>query len=155
MYRIRSLNCIDVKSVREIFYDFFHVEERSNFHFTWRVREKARSVGIFTQEGDLVGFTLVWSNKLAYIVVDRELQGKNLGSALLSYILQMTIHLRKSLSLTPVNATRLIDWYKKHGFKEELATKSDIPGVPFRILSFHSYGTRAHSKALSQYTIRK
>ena len=151
MYVLRYLTCLDFKNAREIFYDFFDSEERTNFHNSWRARERVRSVGLFTQEGDLLGFTLVSANILNYILVERDEQGKGLGSVLLQYILQITIKRRKSLSLTPVNAPRLIQWYKSHGFKEELEAESNVPGVLFRVLNFHSYSTRAHAKALSKY----
>lgn len=151
MYFIKQLNCLHAKTAREIFYSFFHMEEHSEFQFSWRVRERSRSVGIFTEEGDLLGYTLVWLNKLAYIVVDGDYQGMNLGSLLLTHILGITVSQKKTLHLTPVNAPRLIHWYKKHGFKEELQSESDTPGIVFRVLNFHSYNTRYHSKALSKY----
>jgi GNAT superfamily N-acetyltransferase len=151
MLCIRHLTCLDFKNVREVFYDFFDAQERPYFHNAWRARERGRSIGLFTQEGDLLGFTLVSANTLNYILIERDQQGKGYGSVLLQYILQVTIKKRTSLSLIPVNAERLIQWYKAHGFKEELPSDSSIPGVPFRVLNFHSYSTRAHAKALSKY----
>ena len=146
---LRQLLCLDALSVREIFYEVFDAAEAQNFRFAWRVRERARSVGLFTAAHQLIGFSLVWLNKLAYLAVAPEYKGKSYGSLILSHLKELSVRKSINLSLTPVEAPALIAWYTRHGFHEEYVEPAGNKNEVYRVLNFHKYNTRSRQKALS------
>jgi hypothetical protein len=58
---IRPLICLDVKSAEDIFRETFHFEEHKEFSPIWRDRTREESVGVFNDDGDLLGFILIFS----------------------------------------------------------------------------------------------
>jgi GNAT superfamily N-acetyltransferase len=95
----------------------FNRDEHKEFSPIWRGRSRKESVCVFNDDGDLLGFILIFENQrcLKYIAVDPRFQSLGLGSILLNYALQRCIEQRVDLSLVPANA-RVQAWYERQGF---------------------------------------
>jgi GNAT superfamily N-acetyltransferase len=98
------------------------------------------SCGIFSKEGDLLGFALVVDNYVHYLAVHNSLQGLGLGTLLLRKILEKCIDMNISLQLCPVE--NMIRWYCKHGFY----------GTNDGELVFHTHNTRRQGLFLRTYS---
>jgi GNAT superfamily N-acetyltransferase len=148
MYKIRPLDCLDVKSCKDIFYDIFHPSEWPEFNWIWRYRSKQESLGIFTHDGLLVGFVfiLAHSRNLKYIAVQSDFQYKKLGSRLLKAVLRNCLHLNKGLNLTPANDF-VMAWYERHGFRVSSSFLA-ADNSKWHIMNFHTRWTRSNSLKL-------
>ena len=137
-YSIRPLTAEHYKSANDIYHSAFYV----NFplHRLWKYRNHDLSRGIFTKEGDLLGFALVVDNYIHYLAVHSSLQGHGLGSYLLRRILELCIDKGISIELTP--AEGVIGWYCKHGFY----------GSKDGELVFHTHNTRRQGLFLRNYS---
>ena len=67
----------------------------------------------------LIGFSLFERKPngvvyLEYLAIASEYQNLRLGS----FLLEKSLQLYPTLSLVPLNDDKIINWYKKHGFKE-------------------------------------
>jgi GNAT superfamily N-acetyltransferase len=141
---IAQLSCLNYRSVREIFIDIFDESEDPHFQKAWRHRDRERSLGIFNKEKNLVGFVLVEGSTLAYIGVDRDHQSYQYGTTLLRAVLSITREARKTLTLTPVDNKKVVNWYTNHGFRLEVIEHLSC-GLIRRCMHFHSHNTRSHS----------
>jgi len=75
--------------------------------------------GRMTNNKILIGFSLFERKPngvvyLEYLVIASEYQKLRLGS----FLLNKSLQLYPRLSLVPLNDAKIINWYKKHGFKE-------------------------------------
>jgi GNAT superfamily N-acetyltransferase len=149
-YSIRPLTCLDVKSAVDIFRDSFCVEEYKEFNPIWRGRTKEESVGVFNDDGDLLGFILIFENQrcLKYIAVHPQYQKYGIGSMLLKHALKRAYMKGQSLNLIPANAT-VQGWYERQGFivSSWMTTKD---GKVWPVMNFHMYWTRRHAKNLKR-----
>ena len=149
-YSIRPLNCLDVKSAADIFRETFHFEEHKEFSPIWRDRSREESVGVFNDDGDLLGFILIFENQrcLKYIAVHPLFQKFGLGSMLLKHALKRCFIKGEALNLIPANDT-VQAWYERQGFiVSSWLTASD--GKVWPIMNFHMYWTRRHAKNLKR-----
>lgn len=123
---IRTLKSYDYKAVKDIFYDAFEGPDYAdkNCEDSWRDRSVPDSYGIFSG-GKLLGFAIVSFHKkngtnryLDYLAIHSAFRGQDLGSKLLTYILDICREKRESIHLYPVPSPRIKAWYKSHGFYE-------------------------------------
>ena len=112
---VRQLTLADYKSIKDIFHDAFdcHACSEKDCGDSWRQRSAPDSYGIFSSEGDLLGFAIVSFHKkngtnryLDYLAVHSAFRGQDLGSKLLGYILDTCRELRQAIHLYPVNNVR-------------------------------------------------
>lgn len=124
---VRQLTLADYKSIKDIFHDAFdcHACSEKDCGDSWRQRSAPDSYGIFSSEGDLLGFAIVSFHKkngtnryLDYLAVHSAFRGQDLGSKLLGYILDRCRELRQAIHLYPVNNERIKAWYRSHGFRD-------------------------------------
>lgn len=155
-YSIKKLTAADSKSIKDIYDLVFPISMNKDLHYAWRNRIDTLSFGIFTSSGDLVGFILSdiggykFTNLMInFIAIHPHYQSCNLGSKLLSYLLKKCVTLNLSVILTPVPTDRIINWYKSHGFYTTYIGKATDGGV-YRLMGFHTYGTRSQTKYLSK-----
>jgi len=149
-YSIRPLTCLDVKSAADIFRESFCMEEYKEFNPIWRDRTKEESVGVFNDDGDLLGFILIFENQrcLKYIAVHPHYQKYGIGSILLKYALKRAYMKGHSLNLIPANDT-VQAWYERQGFIVSSWLKAK-DGKVWPIMNFHMHGTRRHAKNLKR-----
>jgi len=137
---IRALTPLHYKSVKDIFTVFYKYGMKDdNLSYYWRHRSRNASLGIFNASGDLLGFALLINKAatpgnmyLSHIAVHPDFKGFDLGSKLLTRILERRIAVRGSVHLVPLESNKLRLWYAAHGFR---FTTEDY-------MNFHSYGTR-------------
>jgi GNAT superfamily N-acetyltransferase len=129
--RIRPLTPQDYKSVKDIFEATFKIKMPNS---TWRYRNRQRSLGIFNNAGDLLGFILLSGKSyISRIAVHPLFQSLGLGSKLLKAVLTKSCLDRQTVYLTPLNWEKpLMKFYCNHGF---YGTRGDI-------MAFHFKNTR-------------
>ena len=124
---IQPLNAEHYRSIREIYHDAF-----DSYHLpvedlgvSWRKRSAPDSYGIFSPDGDLLGFAIVSFHKkngtnryLDYLAIHSAFRGQDLGSTLLNFLIDDCRAKKTSIHLYPVDSDRIKAWYKSHGFRE-------------------------------------
>jgi GNAT superfamily N-acetyltransferase len=124
-YKIKQLLTHNYRSVKEVFTDVFIPVgfTIAQLTYSWKNRSHSDSFGIFTSQGDLIGFALVYEvacnpvNKyLSYIAVYKSYAGEKLGSRLLTHTVKKVLKHGYSLHLYPLQHAKLINWYRLHGF---------------------------------------
>lgn len=141
---MRSLIATDYRDVRTLFQSIFDREEYPQFQVAWRRRDTERSLGLFIDD-ILIGFTLVRENKLFYIGIDPDCQAGGYGSQLLQEIITRSKKKRIGLCLVPVNNTKVIHWYMRHGFKISTVVPSNEKGVPLITMNMNPYELRSRT----------
>lgn len=139
---MRSLIATDYRDVRALFQSIFDREEYPQFQVAWRRRDTERSLGLFIDDM-LIGFTLVRENKLFYIGIDPECQAGGYGSRLLQEVIKLSKVKKVGLCLVPVNNTKVIHWYMRHGFKISTVVPSKEKGVPLITMNMNPYDLRS------------
>ena len=139
---MRSLIATDYRDVRALFQSIFDREEYPQFQVAWRRRDTERSLGLFIEDV-LIGFTLVRENKLFYIGIDPECQAGGYGSRLLQEVIKLSKVKKVGLCLVPVNNTKVIHWYMRHGFKISTVVPSREKGVPLITMNMNPYDLRS------------
>jgi ribosomal protein S18 acetylase RimI-like enzyme len=139
---MRSLIATDYRDVRALFQSIFDREEYPQFQVAWRRRDTERSLGLFIEDV-LIGFTLVRENKLFYIGIDPECQAGGYGSQLLQEVIKLSKVKRIGLCLVPVNNTKVIHWYMRHGFKISTVVPSKEKGIPLITMNMNPYDLRS------------
>lgn len=121
----------------------FHRDDYSQLSWVWKYRSKRESVGIFNEDGDLLGFVLILghSRSLKFIGIHPKFQGLNLGSILLNHCLKTCMQDGSSLNLIPAN-TIVQAWYQRHGFyiTRYFPSTNGTDGI---IMNYHSKNTRS------------
>ena len=141
---MRSLIATDYRDVRALFQSIFDREEYPQFQVAWRRRDTERSLGLFIEDV-LIGFTLVRENKLFYIGIDSECQAGGYGSRLLQEVIKLSKAKKIGLCLVPVNNTKVIHWYMRHGFKISTVVPSNEKGVPLITMNMNPYDLRSRT----------
>ena len=154
LFTIKPLICLHYRSAKDIFEETFDIQEQAHFNSSWKLRSKTESIGIFTHEGDLLGFALIWSSArmLKYLCIHPLYQKFKLGTRLLTAILDSCRSARKSLYLVPAESPHVAKWYAKHGFVISRYFKASDNSM-WPNMNFHPYFTRSKSKALSIRTL--
>jgi GNAT superfamily N-acetyltransferase len=137
-YYISPLTAEHTKSANDIFHSAFDITYP--LHRLWRHRNHDLSCGIFTREGDLLGFALVIDNYVQYLAVHDAFQGLGIGTVLLKKILEICIDKNISIYLSPLDD--VVGWYCKHGFY----------GTKDGELVFHTHNTRRQGLFLRRYS---
>jgi len=123
---IRNLKVQDYKSAKDIFHDAFdcHDLPLKEFGDSWRARSVPDSYGIFSTDGDLLGIAIVSFHKkngtnryLDYLAVHSSFRGQDLGSKLLTYIIEKCRQEKSARHLYPIDSERIKAWYKSFGFQ--------------------------------------
>lgn len=135
---IRKLTAEHTKSANDIYHSAFDVT--FPLHRLWRYRNNDLSRGIFSKEGDLLGFALVVDNYVQYLAVHSSFQGLGIGSILLKSILELCMDKGISIKLSPLED--VIGWYCRHGFY----------GTKDGELVFHTHNTRRQWLFLRNYS---
>lgn len=113
MFRTRLLRMHNYREVKSIYFDTFDLHDDADFFAAWRNRDQQSSMGLFYR-GTLIGFGIVTrDNRLWFLAVARQFRGDGAGSILLNAILKTM----DSCHLTPVNDSKIIAWYQRHGFR--------------------------------------
>lgn len=128
MPTVRELTSEDYKSANDIYHSAFEVSEPLSK--LWRKRNRRLSRGVYSKEGDLLGFSIAVGQYICYIAVHETFQGTGVGTVLLKNLLQTCLKDRISITLKPLDDVVL--WYCRHGFYDTLQNN----------LVFHSYNTR-------------
>jgi GNAT superfamily N-acetyltransferase len=136
---VKPLTAQDYKSVKDIYDSEFKLMGKKTMNYPWKNRIPDLSLGIFNNEGDLLGFTLVVRysnfdvNYLSRIAIHSSFQNLGLGNKLLKAVLQKSYLKKQALYLTPLNRTTpLIKFYCNLGFY----------GTGNGQMTFHFYNTR-------------
>jgi ribosomal protein S18 acetylase RimI-like enzyme len=135
---IKKLTVEHYYSIKDIFTQQFNHKDitTKDLYYSWKNRSRDLSIGIFTKEGDLIGFALVDYNYISFIALHSSFQKMNLGSTLIMNILKKCIRDNRSIYLYPLEQRqKLINWYGSHGFYK---TSNGF-------LGFHCYHTRRQS----------
>lgn len=143
---LKRLGPTHYRSAKDIFAIFYKEGMRDyDLSYYWRCRCVSESIGVFTREGDLLGFALVMKKAstpgnlyLPFIAVHPDFKGLDLGSAMLKHILSRRLDARGAIHLVPLSSIRLRAWYERHGFR--FTTEL--------YMNFHSYGTRSRTLSM-------
>jgi GNAT superfamily N-acetyltransferase len=156
LFAIKPLTCLHYRSAKDIFEETFDSQEYPEFNLSWRLRSKTESIGIFTSQGDLIGFALIWgsSRMLKYLSIHPMFQRFKLGTRLLTAILDHCRSVKKNLYLVPAQSPHVAQWYTKHGFAVSKYFKAS-DGTTWPYMNFHPYSTRSKAKALSVDAVSK
>ena len=131
---LRILSSEDYTSVSNVFAAAFPAKYNLEFHDAWVSRNKELTYGAFTSKGELAGFLLTKQTapnqqQIEFLGVNPNCQKGGIGTILLQMILDYCQKTKSRATLIPVNEHRIIQWYKKHGFKEYGAPRvSDYTG---------------------------
>lgn len=126
-FAIRPLLQQDYRSIKDIFHDAFDAWKLpvTDLGISWRRRSIPDSRGIFSREGDLLGFAIVSFHKrngtnryLDYLAIHSSFRGKDLGTILLSDVIESCRDDKSSIHLYPVDSPRIKAWYESHGFRD-------------------------------------
>ncbi len=124
---LRQLYQNDFEQAAGIFSSVFPVKYNIQFIDVWRGRTEHLSIGTFTSKGEMTGFLLTKAygvgaattqQQIEFLGVKPSCQKEGIGTILLRHILDYCLRTRTRATLIPVNDTRIIQWYKKHGFIE-------------------------------------
>jgi len=141
---IKPLTIEHYRSAKDIFHDAFDSYDLpvKDFGKSWQERSPENSYGIFAG-GDLLGFAIVSFHKrngtnryLDYLAVHSSLRGRDLGTKLLTFILDECRSENQAIHLYPVKSDRIRAWYKTFGFQETTGG----------YMNLHWYDTRSRSE---------
>jgi len=145
--RLKPLLSTDYTAARSIFSEVFDQKEDSTFARAWRQRIPEKSLGVYGAYTKLVGFILVEEGfYISYIAIHPSHQKLQLGTRLLQSVLRQCVSEQRNVTLNPVEETHVIEWYRNHGFVEELQRE----GEPNRTMNFHTYNTRSKKRAFGR-----
>ena len=134
---IRPLSCLDYVSMKDIFIETFcnNGFNTKKICSLWKRRNIETSLGIFSEDHDILGFTITVGNHLARIAIHPDFQNQGLGSKLLVRVLNMYSNKNISVSIVPINDS-LTSYYARYGFVD----------CGEYVMSKHYYNTRRASK---------
>jgi len=120
---LRVLSSADYEAVSAVFKAVFPAKYNLEFHDAWESRNIHLTYGAFTSEEELAGFLLTKQTaanqqQIEFLGVNPNCQKGGIGTILLEMILDYCQKTKSRATLIPVNEHRIIQWYKKHGFKE-------------------------------------
>lgn len=140
-FMIFVLREFDLFFVRNLFKKTFDESEYTYFKDAWNNRTREHSVGVWYY-GTLMGAAIVCNNKLEYIFVDPNYQGKGYGTQLINYVLSQC----PTLYLNPADDPKLCEWYERLGF--QLSNEVSYPTYTKRCYARHDHFTRSKAKTL-------
>jgi GNAT superfamily N-acetyltransferase len=153
-FSVDTLKVADFKSARDIFKNTFLETPIGNFQHSWRQRIRSSSLGMYTKEGDLVGFLLAnvggykyRNTHIDYLAIHPLYQKFRLGSCLLETLLEKECEARRNVTLTPLYSDHVWYWYHKEGFYVTQYSKARGGGI-HALMNFHPYPTRNHNRYL-------
>jgi GNAT superfamily N-acetyltransferase len=124
---LRMLEDTDYRNTKNLMRERFCETDTQCFVDLWKWRNYGASLCIEFM-GSILGFGLVVENKLEYLVVSEEFDGRGFGRLLVRYILDQLRYEYRSCYLLTANDPRLRGWYSKQGF--ELSSSScDSNGI--------------------------
>lgn len=155
MTSLRILRDTDFEDVWTIFKSVFEHKYITEFHDAWNTRNPNLSVGVFDEQCILVGFLLTKQlrekhQQIEFIGVSPFVQKGGVGTHLLRKILSEASLQGFVVTLIPVNDTKIISWYKKHGFRIHGDPKlssytGDVEQTMIYDLAIQTSGAHTHS----------
>lgn len=122
-HHLRPLLPNDFDQAFAIFSSVFPAKYNLEFIDAWKGRTEELSIGTFRGNGEMTGFLLTRAyeakEQIEFLGVKPSCQKEGLGTVLLRHILDYCLRTHTRATLIPVNDTRIIQWYKKHGFVEK------------------------------------
>lgn len=123
MLCVNKITPNDFPQIERIFTATFPRTDDADFATAWRTKECNYSLGLY-HKATLVGFAITCLDdaasaataRLWFIAVSPEHRSAGAGSQLLTALIETVQEDGVRLVLTPDNNTRVINWYKKHGF---------------------------------------
>lgn len=122
MYEVNQLHEKEFKNIEQIYKDTFPRTDDADFYSAWRTKECNSSLGLY-YKAKLVGFAITTlmagtepAIRLWFIAVDPRQRSAGAGTQLLTAVMDIVREAGYSLTLTPDNCDRVINWYKRHGF---------------------------------------
>lgn len=125
MLCIKPLVDSDFAAVEKIFIETFPRTDDADFMNAWRTKECNWSLGLY-YNATLVGFAITCLDgataataataHLWFIAVSAAHRAGGAGTQLLTTVMAAVAADSYTLSLTPDNCPRIINWYKRHGF---------------------------------------
>jgi GNAT superfamily N-acetyltransferase len=125
---IRRLMDLDYQNTRALMESRFSRQDLKNFIDLWYCRNFGASVCI-EHCGTILGFAIVYENKLEYLVVSEDCEGLGYGRILVKYVIKfLQAQGYNSACLITANDPTLRYWYARLGF--ELSSSSrDAEGI--------------------------
>ena len=172
MLFVNKLTSNDFPQIECIFKATFPRTDDADFANAWRTKECNYSLGLY-HKATLVGFAItcleaVASQKQAhlwFIAVDAAYRASGAGTQLLTAVIDAVVNCAEMpLALTPDNDERVINWYKRHGFRvtrQMPFVHRDIPtcwmaltpSTPSSPISTETSSTRASMDSLDDLEI--
>lgn len=119
----RILMDLDFASARDLMARRFSRQDLQNFVDLWYWRNFEASVCI-EHSGTILGFAIVYENKLEYLMVDPECEGCGYGRILVKCVVQLLRDQgHKSVVLMTANDPTLRYWYARQGFELSSSSK--------------------------------
>jgi len=153
-FKTAKLKVSDFKSAREIFTECFNTTPISDFQYAWKNKNRFRSLGIYTRDGDLVGFLICHiggykydNSHIKFLAIHRDFQKFRLGSCLLETFLHKECEARRNVTLTPLYTDHVWKWYHRQGFYVTRYSEA-LGGGVFTLMNFHHYPTRRQNRNL-------
>jgi GNAT superfamily N-acetyltransferase len=120
---IRTLMDLDFANTRNLMASRFSRHDLQNFVDLWYWRNFGASVCI-EHSGSILGFAIVFQNKLEYLVMDPEFEGLGYGRILVKCVVQLLKEQgHKSVALMTANDPTLRYWYARQGFELSSSSK--------------------------------
>jgi GNAT superfamily N-acetyltransferase len=119
----RILMDLDFANTRELMASRFSRHDLQNFVDLWYFRNFGASVCI-EYSGTILGFAIVFENKLEYLVMDPQFEGLGYGKILVKCVVQLLRDQgHKSVVLMTANDPTLRYWYARQGFELSSSSK--------------------------------
>ena len=142
---LRTLEDLDYSNTRALMAERFSRGDLENFIAMWHYRNYYASMCI-EFSGAILGFALVFENKLEYLVVSEHCEGMGFGRILVRYMLEeLEDQGFRSAVLMTANDETLRSWYGRQGF-EHSSTSSDTKGIFGDTMVYRYRTKRAASK---------
>ena len=120
---VRILMDLDFANTRGLMASRFSRHDLKNFTDLWYYRNFGASVCI-EHSGSILGFAIVYENKLEYLVVDPCFEGLGYGKTLVKCVIHLLREQgHKSACLITADNPILRDWYAKQGFELSSSSK--------------------------------
>lgn len=143
---IRTLMDLDFANTRSLMASRFSRYDLQNFVDLWYFRNFGASVCI-EHSGTILGFAIVFQNKLEYLVVDPAVEGRGYGRILVKCVVQLLREEgHKSVVLMTANDPTLRYWYGRQGFELSSSSK-DAWGIRGDTMVFRFRPKRASKRS--------
>jgi ribosomal protein S18 acetylase RimI-like enzyme len=118
---VRILSNDQFDAVWAIFTAVFPTKYGEEFIDAWLQRNQALTYGVFDETNTLRGFVITKqkdskTQHIEFLGVDPTCQKGGIGTILLTRVLDICLQTNYRVTLIPVDDSRILRWYEKHGF---------------------------------------